>query len=52
MADYSAPALRGSGSLNDYSFVSGQTYTFTLLDHQIVLVKLDYQVQVHLHMKP
>ncbi len=31
MADYSAPALRGSGSLNDYSFVSGETYTFTLL---------------------
>lgn len=31
MADYSAPALRGSGSLNDYGFVSGETYTFTLL---------------------
>jgi hypothetical protein len=29
MADYSAPALRGSGSLNDYSFVSGTPYTFT-----------------------
>ena len=31
MADYSAPALRGSGSLNEYGFVSGETYTFTLL---------------------